>query len=95
MGRNQQALMFMQRLGIQLKRTKTGAVDVNDEMLQLSDVLKKYNGNPETQRLIARQFGVEAMLPALRGGRKQMEAYLKSQKKFALTDHEVEDAAKL
>jgi len=94
MGRNQQALMFMQRLGIQLKRTKTGAVDVNDEMLQLSDVLKKYNGNPETQRLIARQFGVEAMLPALRGGRKQMEAYLKSQKKFALTDHEVEDAAK-
>ena len=94
MGRNQQALMFMNRLGITLKRTATGAVDVNDEMLQLSDVIKKYNGNPETQRLIARQFGVEGMLPALRGGRKQLEGYLKDQKKWALSDKEVEDANK-
>jgi hypothetical protein len=93
-GRNQQALMFMNRLGITLKRTKTGAVDVSDEMLQLSDVIHKYNGNPETQRLIARQFGVEGMLPALRGGRKELEGYLKAQKKYAISDKEVNDAEK-
>jgi len=92
MGRNQSALMFMRRLGITMKRTSTGAVDVSDGMLQIADTIKRFNGNPEVQRMIARQFGVEGMLPVLRGGSAALKQNLKDQKKWALTDAQVDKA---
>ncbi|MDR3513785.1 MAG: hypothetical protein P4L73_19280 [Caulobacteraceae bacterium] len=94
-GRNQSALAFMNQLGVHLKRTKSGALDVNDAMLQMADVLQQYSGNPALQRLIARKFGVESMLPVLRQGRKATEAYLADAAKTAVPDKDLEDAGRL
>ena len=94
-GRNQQALVFMNRLGIALKRTKTGAIDVNDEMLQFSTVIQRFNGQPQIQRLIAQQFGLEGVLPVLRQGRQALEAQMAYDRKFAPSDDDINRANKL
>ncbi len=67
-GRNQQALVFMNRLGIAIHRTKTGAIDTQDEMIQLSAAIARFKGRPQVQEEIAQTFGVEGLLPLLRKG---------------------------
>jgi hypothetical protein len=70
-GRNPEAQAMLVQLGIRLKRTKDGAVDVKQAML---DIAKAMEGrNPHTQRKIAQVLGVEGALPFLNRGRAQVQ----------------------
>lgn len=69
-GRNQTALAMLRQLGVGFHRTKEGAIDVaasfNDMARAISN--PKIAANAPVQNLIARTFGLEAMLPVLRQG---------------------------
>jgi hypothetical protein len=66
-GRNVEAQGMLSQLGIRLKRTKDGAVDVKAAMI---DIAKAMEGrSPQTQRKIASILGVEGALPFLNRGR--------------------------
>jgi len=83
-GRNQGALMLLNRLGIGLKKTKDGAWDVNAEMMAVSKVMTsdKLKNNPWAQSLIASQLGMTALLPMLRQGEQGMRKYEEMQKRL-------------
>lgn len=71
-GRNPQALVAMNRLGMTLKYTKGHILDTKTEMLDLADAIAKHKNNPQTQERIAAMFGVSGALPWLRQGRAGM-----------------------
>lgn len=78
-GRNQGALMLMNRLGIGLHRLKNGSVDTQRAMMDLAKVMQRpgIKGNAQVENLIASQFGVSGLLPLLRKGPEAIEAYQK------------------
>jgi hypothetical protein len=67
-GRNQGALMMMNRLGIKMKRNADGAVDTSAAFSDLAESISHIK-NPQVQGLVARTFGLEAALPMLRKGK--------------------------
>lgn len=73
-GRNQGALMMLNKLGIGLKKTKDGANDVVGEYKAIADAIAKQT-NPQVQALIANTLGMGAMLPFLREGSKGIAEY--------------------
>lgn len=73
-GRNQGALLMFNKLGIGLKKTQTGAWDVVGQYKAISSAIAK-EADPQKQKLIARAFGMETMLPFLRKGADGMERY--------------------
>jgi len=73
-GRNPEALVLMNRIGLSVRRTKDGAIDTAAAFRQLSGVIS-HIASPEVQRLVARQFGLESMLPVLRKGPAAIDAY--------------------
>lgn len=81
-GRNQGALMLLDRLHIGLKKTKTGAWDVQGEMMSLAKAMNnpQLRNNPQAQEFIAGQLGVGAMLPILRQGEQGIRRYQQLQK---------------
>ncbi|MFD1557093.1 hypothetical protein ACFSHT_15940 [Paraburkholderia silviterrae] len=76
-GRNQGAMMLMNRLGIGLHRLKNGSVDTQRAMMDLAAVMQRpgIKGNAQVQSLIASTFGVSGLLPLLRQGPKAIAAY--------------------
>ena len=67
-GRNNEALAALNQLGIGIKRTKDGSVDVDGMTASLSDAIARQK-DPYTQARIANMFGIpQAALPALRQG---------------------------
>lgn len=76
-GRNQGALMLMNRLGIGLHRLKNGSVDTQRAMMDLATVMQRpgIKGNAQVENLIASQFGVSGLLPLLRRGPQAIAAY--------------------
>jgi hypothetical protein len=76
-GRNQGALMLMNRLGISMHRLQNGSIDTQRAMMDLAGVMQRpgIKGNAQVQNLIANTFGVGALLPLLRQGPKAIEAY--------------------
>lgn len=74
--RNSQALILMNQLGISLTRTKTGAVDATRALRQVAEAVARQGGNVQAQRLIARTFGVEQLLPMLQKGASGIEQYV-------------------
>jgi len=83
-GRNQGALMMLNRLGIGLKKTKSGAFDVNAEFMAVAKVMTspKLKNNPWAQQLIASQLGMSGLLPLLRQGEAGIKKYQTLQKKL-------------
>jgi hypothetical protein len=83
-GRNQGALMMLNRLGIGLKKTKTGAFDVNAEFMAVARVMTspKLKNNPWAQQLVASQLGMTSMLPLLRQGEAGLKRYQAQQNKY-------------
>ncbi|HBO81687.1 MAG TPA: hypothetical protein DD502_26520, partial [Cupriavidus sp.] len=67
-GRNQDALVMMHKFGISLHKTKDGAVDATRALRDVSNAIVAQKGNVQAQSLIARAFGVEALLPMLQKG---------------------------
>ncbi|MGF6792775.1 lytic transglycosylase domain-containing protein [Paraburkholderia sp. 35.1] len=75
-GRNQAAMMTLQALGIQLRTTKTGAIDTQAAMYDLADVIQRVQRrDPAAARNLARSLGVEQLMPVLMLGRKGMQQY--------------------
>ena len=74
--RNSQALVLMNQLGISMTRTKDGAVDATRALRQVAEAIARQKGNVQAQRLIARTFGVEQLLPMLQKGAAGIEAYV-------------------
>lgn len=66
-GRNQQALMMLNRLGVGIHKTADGAIDSVRGLKDLSAAIANIK-SPQVQGLVARQFGLEALLPLLRKG---------------------------
>lgn len=73
-GRNQGALMMFNKLGIGLKKSKDGAWDVVGQYKAVANAIAK-EADPQKQKLIARAFGMEGMLPFLREGAVGIERY--------------------
>ncbi|MCP1376048.1 phage tail tip lysozyme [Dyella lutea] len=71
-GRNQQALMLFNRLGVGIKRTSDGALDAAGEFRALASAI--YNiKSPQQQNLVAGQFGLTGLLPLIRQGPAAMD----------------------
>ncbi|MHB9833822.1 hypothetical protein Q8F57_003185 [Paraburkholderia terrae] len=78
-GRNQGALMLMNRLGVSMHRLKNGSVDTQRAMQDLARVMQRpgIKGNAQVENLIASTFGVSGLLPLLRKGPEAIEEYQK------------------
>lgn len=66
----------MNQLGISMTKTKGGAVDATRALRQVAEAIARQKGNVQAQRLIARTFGVEQLLPMLQKGAAGIEAYV-------------------
>lgn len=73
-GRNQQALVVLNRLGIGIHKTKDGSIDAARGFRDLAGAIAATK-NVQVQGLIARTFGLEAALPLLRKGPQAIEEY--------------------
>ncbi|MFZ6724711.1 hypothetical protein ACO0K2_04380 [Undibacterium sp. MH2W] len=73
-GRNQQALVVLNRLGVGIHKTKDGSIDAARGFRDLSVAISGIK-NAQVQGVIARTFGLEATLPLLRKGPKAIEEY--------------------
>jgi hypothetical protein len=73
-GRNQQALVVLNRLGVGIHKTKDGSIDAARGFRDLAGAIAATK-NVQVQGLIARTFGLEAALPLLRKGPEAIEAY--------------------
>ena len=69
-GRNQEARVMLQQLGVGFHRTKNGAVDVAASFNDIARAISnpKIANNAPVQRLIASMFGLEQLLPMMREG---------------------------
>lgn len=76
-GRNPQAMALMSRLSIQMKRTKDGSVDAAAALYDVANAIQRTK-NVQAQGLIARTFGVEALLPLLQKGAAGIREYEKA-----------------
>lgn len=81
-GRNQQALLLFDQLTGGVKRNKNGTMDVASEYKALAAKIYSYKGNPQLQRVIAKQFGLTSMLPLIQQGPKAMQKYMAELKKI-------------
>lgn len=83
-GRNQEALMVMNKIGLTLHRTKSGAVDTARAMRDLADAVSspKFKGNVQAQAELSRIFGVEPMLYLLQKGRRGIDEYVAEARKL-------------
>lgn len=83
-GRNQGALMMLNKLGIGLKKTKDGAWDVNAEFMAVAKVMTsdKLKNNPWAQSLVASELGMSSLLPLLRQGTAGIKKYQDMQAKL-------------
>jgi TP901 family phage tail tape measure protein len=83
-GRNQDALVMMQKFGISLHRTKDGAVDATLALKEVANAIVAQKGNVQAQGLIAGAFGVESLLPLLQKGEKGIEEFVKQARAIGL-----------
>lgn len=75
-GRNQTAAAVLNKLGIGIHKTATGAIDSTRALGDLADAISHIK-SAQVQGVVARTFGVEALLPMLVKGRAGIEAYEK------------------
>ena len=73
-GRNQEALVVLNRLGIGIHHTADGSIDAARGVRDLSAAISGIK-NVQVQGVIARTFGLEAVLPLLRQGPAAIAAY--------------------
>lgn len=71
-GRNPQALIILNKLGIGIKRNAAGVVDSVAAFRDLSLALSRI-ADPRVQAIVARAFGMEEALPLLRQGPEAIE----------------------
>jgi hypothetical protein len=82
-GRNNEALMLLNRLGIAVKTNADGAVDAEAAFGDLADRIASIK-SPQVQALIARSLGVEDSLPLLRKGKAGIAELRAEQQRYNL-----------
>ena len=70
-GRDNGALMLLNRLGVGIKHTASGAVDASGEFMALATAISKIK-NPQAQMVAAGKFGMSEWLPLIRQGPQAM-----------------------
>lgn len=83
-GRNQQALIMMNKFGMSMHRTKTGAVDVTRALHDVASAIVAQGGNVQAQDLVAKTFGVEQLLLLLQKGGKGIDAFVAQAQKLGM-----------
>ncbi|CBJ50353.1 lytic transglycosylase domain-containing protein [Ralstonia solanacearum] len=83
-GRNQDALVMMQKFGMRLRKTKEGAVDATLALKEVANAIVAQKGNVQAQALIAGTFGVESLLPLLQKGGKGIDEFVSRAKSMGL-----------
>ncbi|MBR7961252.1 phage tail tape measure protein [Burkholderia vietnamiensis] len=83
-GRNQDALVMMQKFGITLHRTRDGAVDATRALKEVANAIVAQKGNVQAQGLIAGAFGVESLLPLLQKGQKGIDEFVNRARSIGL-----------
>ncbi|MET3135637.1 hypothetical protein AAKU55_005951, partial [Oxalobacteraceae bacterium GrIS 1.11] len=73
-GRNQQALVMLKRLGVGIHHTADGSIDAARGFRELSGSIAGIK-SAQVQSLVARNLGLEAVLPLLRQGPAAIDAY--------------------
>ena len=89
-GRNQGALLMLNKLGIGLKKAKDGSWDVVGEYKAIASAIASQK-SPQVQALIANNLGLGGMLPFLREGAAGIERYEATVKRlgFVMSDDAV------
>lgn len=80
-GRNQSALMLLNKMGVGIHKTAEGSIDAARGFKEIATYISTIK-NAQVQGLIARQFGIEAALPLLRKGAKGIEEYQRKVAEF-------------
>lgn len=95
-GRNQSALMLLNKMGIGIHKTAEGSIDAARGFKEIATYISTIK-NAQVQGLIARQFGIEAALPLLRKGAKGIDEYQRKVAEFggARTDAAIAAASNL
>jgi hypothetical protein len=82
-GRNPQALIILNRLGISIKRNASGVIDSVAAFKDISLAISRI-ADPRVQAIVARAFGLEDALPLLKMGPAAIEELAKQAEKFGL-----------
>lgn len=90
-GRNQGALLMLNKLGIGLKKAKDGSWDVVGEYKAIANAIASQK-SPQVQALIANNLGLGGMLPFLREGAAGIERYEATAKRlgYVMSDDAVQ-----
>lgn len=94
-GRNQGALLMLNKLGIGLKKAKDGSWDVVGEYKAIAIAIASQK-SPQVQALIANNLGLGGMLPFLREGAAGIERYEATVKRlgYVMSDDAVQRGKK-
>jgi len=80
-GRNQSALMLLDKMNVGIHKTADGSIDAARGFKDIATYISKVP-SAQVQSLVARQFGLEALLPLLRKGAKGIEEYQRKVAEF-------------
>lgn len=73
-GRNQDALVVLNRLHVAIRKTKDGSIDVARALPDIADGISRIH-NAQARSLAARTLGIEGLLPFLTEGRRGIAEY--------------------
>ncbi|VTU36222.1 phage tail tip lysozyme [Variovorax sp. PBL-E5] len=92
-GRNQNAVAVLNKLGIGIHKTASGAMDSTRAFKDLADAIANVK-SPQQQALIARTMGVEGLLPLLRQGSAGIDRYQQKVRELGgvMTEPQIERA---
>lgn len=80
-GRNQSALMLLNKIGVSIHKTADGSIDAARGFKDIATYIAGIK-SAQVQSLVARQFGIEAALPLLRKGAQGIEEYQRQVAEF-------------
>jgi len=80
-GRNQSALMLLNKMNIGIHKTADGSIDAARGFKDIATYISGIK-SAQVQGLVARQFGLETALPLLRKGAKGIEEYQRKVQEF-------------
>ncbi len=83
-GRNQSALVMLNKIGVSIQKTADGSIDVVRGFKDIATYIANIK-SAQVQGLVARQFGLEGALPLLRKGAAGIEEYQRKIAEFGGT----------
>jgi hypothetical protein len=86
-GRNQPVMTLMGQMGVNIGKTKDGAVDTVKALRDISDVVSHMTDQNQARKLTD-MLGVTELLPLLREGSSKLDEYIEKQKKLGIQSDE-------